>query len=98
MRKIATWILVLGTFAAPAVMADGPAKDKASSDAKTEKNSTNTYKPNASAPTSTELEAEIEQLRALIKEQAEQLAAMKAAKPGASAANSASAPGASATT
>jgi hypothetical protein len=98
MRKIATWILVLGTFAAPAVMADGPAKDKASSDAKTEKNSTNTNKPNASAPTSTELEAEIEQLRALIKEQAEQLAAMKAAMPGASAANSASAPGASATT
>jgi hypothetical protein len=89
MRKIATWILVLGMFAAPAVMADGPAKDRTPADAKTEKGSTNTNKANASAPTSTELEAEIEQLRALIKEQADQLAAMKAAMPATSAANSA---------
>jgi hypothetical protein len=80
MRKIATWVLVLGMAMAPAVMAaDG--NDK-TSDAKTDKSSTsntNTTKATTPAPTSTELEAEIEQLRALIKEQADQLAAMKAA-------------------
>lgn len=79
MRKIATWVLVLGMAMSPAVMAaDG--NDK-TSDAKTDKSSTatNTTKPNTPAPTSTELEAEIEQLRALLKEQADQLAAMKAA-------------------
>ncbi len=79
MRKIATWVLVLGMAMAPAAMAaDG--NDK-TSDAKTDKSSTNTNtnKANTPAPTSTELEAEIEQLRALIKEQADQLAAMKAA-------------------
>src|SRR5882724_4643662 len=104
MRKIATWFLVLGILAAPAVKAaDGPANDKASSeakkdsDAKKENGSTNTNKANAPAPTSTELEAEIDQLRALIKEQAEQLAAMKATMPGNSATNSATASGAAAT-
>lgn len=77
MRKIATWVLALGLAVSPAVMAaDG--NDK-TSDAKTDKSSTNTNKANTPAPTSTELEAEIEQLRALIKEQADQLAAMKAA-------------------
>jgi hypothetical protein len=79
MRKIATWVLVLGMAMAPAAMAaDG--NDK-TSDAKTDKSSTNTNKANTPAPTSTELEAEIEQLRALIKEQADQLAAMKAGMP-----------------
>jgi hypothetical protein len=103
MRKIATWILVLGMFAAPAVnAADGPANDKAP-DAKTDKSPANTNKANGSAPTSTELEAEIEQLRALIKEQADQLAAMKAAMPStapsnAGAANSASSSGAATST
>jgi hypothetical protein len=77
MRKIATWVLVLGMAMAPAAMAaDG--NDK-TSDAKTDKSSTNANKATTPAPTSTELEAEIEQLRALIKEQADQLAAMKAA-------------------
>ena len=89
MRKIAAWILFLGLAAAPAVMADdGTAKDK-TSDAKTDKSSTNTNKANTPAPTSTELEAEIEQLRALIKEQADQLAAMKAAMSNARSANAA---------
>ena len=79
MRKLAAWVLVLGMAMSPAVMAaDG--NDK-TSDAKTDKSSTNTNtaKTNGTAPTSTELEAEIEQLRALLKEQADQLAAMKAA-------------------
>ena len=87
MRKIATWVLVLGMAMSPAVMAaDG--NDK-TSDAKTDKSSTttNTTKPNTTAPTSTELEAEIEQLRALIKEQADQLAAMKAAMANGSTSN-----------
>ena len=102
MRKIATWFLVLGILAAPAVKAaDGPANDKASSDAKSDAKKdngpTNTTKANAPAPTSTELEAEIEQLRALIKEQAEQLAAMKASMPNNSAANSAPVSGNAAT-
>ena len=86
MRKIATWVLVLGMAMAPAAMADG--NDK-TSDAKTDKSSTktDTNKATTPAPTSTELEAEIEQLRALIKEQADQLAAMKAAMGNSSAAN-----------
>src|SRR5580704_14635227 len=93
MRKIAAWILVLGMAAAPAAMADdGAGKDK-TSDAKTDKSSTTTTKANATAPTSAELEAEIEQLRALIKEQADQLAAMKAAMPNNGTANSAAASG-----
>jgi hypothetical protein len=84
MRKIAAWVLVLGMAMSPAVMAaDG--NDK-TSDAKTDKSSTNTAKP-STAPTSTELEAEIEQLRALIKEQADQLAAMKATMNNGSTAN-----------
>jgi hypothetical protein len=91
MRKIAAWILVLGMAAAPAAMADdGAGKDK-TSDAKTDKSSTTTTKASATAPTSAELEAEIEQLRALIKEQADQLAAMKAAMPNNGTANSAAA-------
>jgi hypothetical protein len=85
MRKIAAWVLVLGMAMSPAVMAaDG--NDK-TSDAKTDKSSTNTAKTNGAAPTSTELEAEIEQLRALIKEQADQLAAMKAAMANGSTSN-----------
>jgi hypothetical protein len=87
MRKIAAWVLVLGMAMSPAAMAaDG--NDK-TSDAKTDKSTTttNTAKTNTTAPTSTELEAEIEQLRALIKEQADQLAAMKAAMANGSTAN-----------
>lgn len=87
MRKLAAWVLVLGMAMSPAVMAaDG--NDK-TSDAKTDKSSTNTNtaKTNGTAPTSTELEAEIEQLRALLKEQADQLAAMKAAMANGSTAN-----------
>jgi len=92
MRKIATWLLALGMVISPAVRAaDGNDKTP---DAKTDKSSTNTNKTNTPAPSSTELEAEIEQLRALIKEQADQLAAMKAAMPNASASTSAPVSGA----
>jgi hypothetical protein len=99
MRKIAAWVLVLGMAMSPAAMAaDG--NDK-TSDTKTDAsstNSTNTAKTNAPAPSSTELEAEIEQLRALIKEQADQLAAMKAAMPNAAATTSATASGSTSAT
>jgi hypothetical protein len=96
MRKIAAWVLVLGMAMSPAVMAaDG--NDK-TSDAKTDKSSTNTTtKANTPAPSSTELEAEIEQLRALLKEQADQLAAMKAAMANGSTATANSSDGTAAT-
>jgi len=96
MRKIATWLLALGMIISPAVRAaDGNDKTP---DAKTDKSSTNTNKTNTPAPSSTELEAEIEQLRALIKEQADQLAAMKAAMPNSSASTSAPVSGATSAT
>ncbi|HLW97420.1 MAG TPA: hypothetical protein VKR82_02150 [Candidatus Acidoferrales bacterium] len=88
MRKLAVWILALGIAAAPAVFAaDGPGKDKSSEDtkkaatdtAKTESTKADATKTDAvkkdatTTPTNTEVVAEMEQLRALLKAQADQL-------------------------
>lgn len=100
MRKLAVWILALGIAAAPAVFAaDGPGKDKSSEDtkkaatdtAKTDSTKTDATKTDAvkkdatTTPSNTEVVAEMEQLRALLKAQSDQLeeqrrelAAMKA--------------------
>ncbi len=74
MRKIAIWVLAIGLASAPAALArngkDKPATDNAK---KSDKNSSKTEKSAAPVPTNPELAAEIEQMRALLKEQADQL-------------------------
>jgi hypothetical protein len=86
MRKLAIWILALGMAASPAVFAaDGLGKDKGAEDAakktaadtsKTDTTKTDSVKKDATttpAPTNAEVVAEMEQLRALLKQQADQL-------------------------
>jgi len=89
MRKLAAWIIVLGLACAPLVRADGT-KDGKSADGTTKPATTdstksdtdkNAAKPAAKSdapPSSAELASEIEQLRALLKEQADQMAAQEA--------------------
>jgi hypothetical protein len=88
MRKLAAWILAIGLVVSPAAMAaDGPGNDKnPDGTVKTAPSDTSKAdKKDATVPTSAELAAELDQLRALLKEQADQLeeqrqelAAMKA--------------------
>jgi hypothetical protein len=86
MQKLAIWILALGMAASPAVFAaDGLGKDKGAEDAakktaadtsKTDTTKTDSVKKDATttpAPTNAEVVAEMEQLRALLKQQADQL-------------------------
>ncbi len=76
MRKIAIWILAIGLVCSPAALAgngEGKEKPPAENTKKAEKDSGKTEKSAAPVPTNPELAAEIEQMRALLKEQAEQL-------------------------
>jgi hypothetical protein len=83
MRKLAVWIMAVGLLTSQAAMAaDGPKDDKTTDGAKktapadatkADKTNDKTSKTDATAPTSSELAAELDQLRALLKEQADQL-------------------------
>jgi hypothetical protein len=116
MRKLAAWILAIGLAASPAAMAangsgddkttDGATKTAPSDTSKTDKTTDKTSKTDATPHSSAELAAEIDQLRAMLKEQADQLeeqrqelAAMKAGlSHDASAASNSTAPSSTSST
>jgi hypothetical protein len=80
MRRVAAWMLAIGMVIAPAALAaNGKDTDKAASDSakKDAKNETKNATP--AAPSNAEIAAEVEQLRALLKEQADQIAQLRAA-------------------
>src|SRR5580704_42853 len=86
MRKLAAWILAIGLMISPAAMAnDGPGNDKnpdgtaktATSDTSNADKKIDKAAKTDTPPTSAELAAELDQLRALLKEQSDQLEAQR---------------------
>ncbi len=80
MRRVAAWMLAFGLVISPvASAANGTDTDKKASDT-AKKNPKSDSKSTAPAtPSNAEIAAEVEQLRAMLKEQSEQIAALRAA-------------------
>ena len=78
MRRIALWVLALGLAISPALSAanDKDTEKKGNDSKKSAPNDTskNDARPSTSAPSNAEVIAELEQMRALLKEQADQIA------------------------
>jgi hypothetical protein len=84
MKRLAIWMLAFGLVLSPvALAANGTDTAKSSSDgAKDESKNgdkTDTKTSTPAPPTNSEIAAEVEQLRALLKEQSDQIAELRAA-------------------
>jgi hypothetical protein len=79
MRTLVTWTLAFGLVISPAALAATPAdKDQPVTDASKNDVKTETKASPAATPSNAEIAAEVDQLRALLKEQSAQIAALRA--------------------
>jgi hypothetical protein len=80
MRRVAVWMLAFGMMVSPvALAANGKDTDKAPSNSSKKDSKNENKNATPAAPSNSEIAAEVEQLRLLLKEQAEQIAELRAA-------------------